>query len=118
MEYVDPYHKRTEFTADAYSSACDENGRRVVFSGRDHRVSVVLHERDTTIIASIPDTEHDIVLLKAHILGKLKWLILDFENNPVLLRIVVLIEGLDADELEADLKSLIGTRSVLYFRSQ
>jgi hypothetical protein len=56
------------------------------------------------------------VLWKVQILEKLKWLTLDFEDNPVLRRIVIHIDDLDTNELTAALKSLIGTRSLLYHR--
>ena len=60
--------------------------------------------------------ESEIVLWKAQILEKSKWLTLDLKDNPLLRRIVVHIDHLNVDELDADLKALIGMHSLLYFR--
>lgn len=43
---------------------------------------------------------------------------LDFENNTVLRRIKVYIYSLDADQLESELRLLIGTRPGDFYRSR
>lgn len=116
MEYVDPHHKRTEFTAESFSSELDGASPRIAFVGSGQHTSVVLLQRDSTVVAVVPETKCEFVLWKAQILVKLKWLILDFEDNSLLRRIVVHIDYLDAVTLEEALKSLIGTRSLLYIR--
>lgn len=116
MEYVDPHHKRTEFTAESFSSEPEAASRRIVIAGHGQHQSVVLTERGPKIAATIRETSREFVLWKAQILGKLKWLTLDFDDNPELRRIVVHIDHLNANELAAALKSLIGARSLFYHR--
>ena len=115
MEYTDPYHKRTEFTADSFSSNTDGADRRIAFVGQGQHKSVVLRERGSTVVAVVPEAECEFVLWRAQILGKLRWLTLDFEENPRLRRIVIHIDRLDAHELDAALRLLIGARTLLYY---
>lgn len=116
MEYVDPHHKRTDFTATSFSSDVDGALRRIAFVGSGQHASVVLLERDSTIVAVVPEAEYEFVLWKAQILKESKWLGLDFADNPQLRRILIHIDHLDADKLDDVLKSLIGSRSLLYYR--
>ena len=116
MEYTDPHHKRTEFTAESFSSDVDGASRRIAFVGSGQHDSVVLLERGSTVVAIVPEEKGDFVLWKAQILEKSKWLALDFEDNPLLRRILVHIDRLDANRLDDALKSLIGSRSLLYYR--
>lgn len=115
MEYVDPHHKRTDFTADSFSLSGDHGSRRISFVGKGQHGSVVLFQRGTSVIAMVPEAENDFVLWKAQILPD-RWLTLDFEKNPLLSRILIHADRLDVDGLDAALRSLIGTRSVLYYR--
>ena len=64
----------------------------------------------------VPEAECEFVLWKVQILGKLKWLTLDFTESPLLRRILIHIDCLDADELDGALRMLIGERSLLYYR--
>jgi hypothetical protein len=116
MEYVDSYHKRTDFVAESFSSDADGSDRRIAFVGHGQHKSVVLLERGSSIVAIVPEAECDFLLWKAQILEKQRWLTLDFEDNPLLRRILVHIDRIDADALDAALKSLIGKRSLLYYR--
>jgi len=116
MEYVDPHHKRTDFAADSFSSSANDTGRGIVFVGRGQHQSVVLREQGSTVVATVPEAECDFVLWKAQILEKSKWLTLDFEHNPLLSRILIHIDQLDAAQLDAAMRSLIGDRKLLYYR--
>src|SRR5262245_32464837 len=116
MEYVDPHHKRTDFVADAFSSSGDVAGRCIAFVGHGQHKSVVLRERASTVVAAVPEAACDFVLSKAQILERSNWLTLDFEENPLLRRILIHIDRLSADELDSAMRSLIGTRSLLYYR--
>jgi hypothetical protein len=118
MEYVDPHHKRTDFEAESFASDVDGPNRRIAFVGRGQHESVALVERGSTIVAIVPEAECEFVLWKAQILEKQKWLTLDFEDNPLLRRILVHIDRLDAESVDAALRSLIGSRSLLYYRRQ
>jgi hypothetical protein len=116
MEYVDPHHKRTEFAADSFLSLADGAVRSIAFAGRGQHQSVVLREHGSTVVGIVPEAECEFVLWKAQILEKSKWLTLDFENNPLLRRILIHVDRLDLNELEAAMKSLIGTRALLFYR--
>ena len=118
MEYVDPHHKRTEFEADSFASDTDGTKGRIAFVGRGHHKSVTLVERGSTIVAIVPEADGEFVLWKVQILEKQKWLTLDFEDNPSLRRILVHIDRLDADGVDAALRSLIGLHSLLYYRRE
>lgn len=114
MEYTDPYHKRTEFSADSFSCSGDGGSRTITFVGHGQH-AVVLREQDSTVVVVVPEAECHFVLWKAQILQKLKWLTLDFSGNPLLTRIVIHIDHLDAGELDAAMRALIASRSVLYY---
>ena len=116
MKYVDPHHKRTDFEAESFASDSEGTNRRIAFVGRGQHKSVALVERGETIVAIVPEAECEFVLWKAQILEKQKWLTLDFENNPLLSRILVHIDLIDSDSVDAALRSLIGSRSLLYYR--
>jgi hypothetical protein len=118
MEYVDSHHKRTDFEAEFFASEVDGTNRRIAFVGRGRHVSVTLVERGATVVAIVPEAECEFVLRKAQILEKQSWLTLDFEDNPLLRRILVHIDRLDADRVDAALRSLIGSRAVLYYRHE
>ena len=118
MNYVDPHHKRTDFEATSFASVIDGADRRIAFVGRGQHESVSLVERGSTIVAIVPEAECEFVLWKAQILETQKWLTLDFEDNPLLRRILVHIDRLDSDSVDAALRSLIGFRSLLYYRRE
>jgi hypothetical protein len=113
---VDPHHKRTDFSAESFSCDVDVANRRIAFVGSGKHDSVVLLERGSTVVAIIPEAKGDFVVSKVQILEKSKWLTLDFEENSLLRRILVYIDRLDADELDAALRLIIGARALLYFR--
>ena len=116
MEYIDPHHKRSEFTAESFSSSVDNAVLRVVFTGHGQHQSVVLKEQGPNIVATVPEAECDFVLWKTQLMETPRWLTLDFEKNPLLSRIVIHIGDLNADDLDAALTALIGSRSLLYFK--
>jgi hypothetical protein len=116
MKYADPHHKRTDFEAESFASDSEGANHRIAFVGHGQHQSVELVERGEKIVAIIPETEYEFVLWKAQILEKQKWLTLDFENNPLLSRILVHIDLIDFDSVDAALRSLIGTRSLIYYR--
>ena len=116
MEYLYPHHKRTDFTATSFSSDVDGARRRIAFVGSGQHASVVLLESDSTVVAGVPEAECEFVLWKVQILKKSKWLTLDLADNPQLRRILIHIDDLDTDKLDDALKSLIGSRSLLYYR--
>ena len=116
MEYGDPHHKRTEFEADSCALEADVANRRVAFVGHGQHKSVTLVERGSNIVAIVPEADDVFVLWKAQILEKLKWLTLDFEENLLLGRILIHIDRLDVDSVDAALRSLIGSRSLHFNR--
>jgi hypothetical protein len=116
MEYVDPYHKRTGFVADSFSWSLEGGDRGIIFAGRGQHESVVLRERCSTVVTIVPEAGCEFVLRKVQILEQPKWLTLDFEHNPLLSRVLIHIDHLDANQLDTALRSLIGTRSLLFYR--
>jgi hypothetical protein len=116
MEYIDPHHKRTNFTATSFSEDTDSACRRLAFAGQGQHGEVILIERGSAIAAVVPETSIEFTIGKVQILDRLKWLTLDFEENTVLRRIVIHIDQLDADQLSASLKRMIGARPVIFNR--
>jgi hypothetical protein len=116
MKYVDQHHKRTDFTADSFSSDAIGRERSVSFIGSGQHQSIILSERGSTIVAIVPEAGCEFVVRKVQMFEKLKWLTLDFENNLLLHRILIHIDFLEADELDLVLKSLIAERPLPYYR--
>ena len=116
MDYVDPYHKRIEFSAVSFCSESEGTGQRMIFSSHDLRSSVTLTERGSQIAAKVSEEEGIFILWKVQIMERLHWLTLDFEENPILRRIVVHIEHLDVNELDAALRQMFGARTLQYIR--
>lgn len=115
MDYVDPHHKRTDFTAESFSSSDNGAITSIAFVGHGRHESVVLQQRDTTLVATVPEAPNEFVLRKVQLLRKFRWLILDFEENQLLRRIVIYIDRLDAGALDTAVAALIGTRSLPYY---
>ena len=114
MEYSDPHHKRTHFTADSFSSEVDGVTRRVVFAGRGLHSSALLAQRGSSVVAIVPEMKVELVLWKAQVLERQKWLTLDFEANPMLSRILIHIDQLDPKTLACALREMIGPRKLLF----
>jgi hypothetical protein len=116
MEYVDTQHKRAEFNAESFAFDSEGTNRRITFVGRGQGESVTLVERGSSLVALLSKAECELVLSKAQILEQQGWLTLDFEDNPVLRRLLIHIGRLNSNALDGALRSLIGVRSLLYFR--
>jgi hypothetical protein len=114
MEYSDPHHKRTHFTADSFSSEVDGVERCVVFTGHGLHGSVLLAERGPSVAAIVPELKSELVLWKIQVLERQKWLTLDFEANPLLSRILIHIDQLDPKALASALREVIGPRKLLF----
>jgi hypothetical protein len=116
VDYTDPYHKRIEFGATSFSSEPEDTGERVTFLSHNPHNTVTVTERGPQVAVTVSEEDVSLVLWKVQIIERLHWLILDFENNPILSRIVVRIERLNVNQLEAALRRVFGERKLLYFR--
>jgi hypothetical protein len=114
MEYVDPHHKRTDFTATSYRKEDGAGGKRIVLSGHGLHASVVLRESGESIATIVPEFKEEFVLWKIQILERQKWLTLDFRAYPTLTRILVHIDELNRSSLEEDIRDLVGGRNLLF----
>lgn len=114
MEYSDPHHKRTHFTAEAFSTTNDVEARRLSFEGHGLHKSVHLAERGASVVVTVPELEAELVLWKIQILERQKWLTLDFEANPLLSRILVHIDRVEPRALESAIREVVGSRKLLF----
>ena len=118
MEYVDPHHKRTEFSADSFSFDSEGEDASMRFVGSGQHESITLRKRGTDVVAIVPEKESEFALTKVQILESLQWLTLDFRENPLLTRIVIQTNRLNLEHLDSAMRALIATRLPFYHRPE
>lgn len=116
MEYSDPHHKRLEFYADSFAAESEGALRRIIIVGHGQRKSLNLEERGSQIAAIIPEADAEFVLRNIQVIDKFKWLILDFEQNHLIGRILIHTERIHLAGFELALRSLIGSRPLGFHR--
>jgi hypothetical protein len=114
MEYGDPHHKRTSFTATSYVLEAGAGGQRIVFTGHGLHASVVVRESGESIVAVVPEFKEEFALWKIQIMERQKWLTLDFRAYPTLTRILIHIDELDPTRLGEALREIVGNRKLLF----
>lgn len=114
LAYVDPHHKRVEFHAGSFHSQRSAEHTLVLPHREDGR-AVKLIDRGSDIVGTVDGLDGELTVRQVQILEPMKWLVIDFLENPTLRRIVVHVEPLNVEALDTALRELLAEKPVAYY---